>query len=178
MLDNSNINTNWTLFTNLLIEKHAHPLPIIKSANSLDLEIRNFTDDLLAAHKNSSKPYSNRNNWIHPNVKKLIKIRNNVKKKRNPNVKTILNRINKNIKKAFKDYSDKLWEEKLEDLPIDDGSFWNLTKNFKSSKTKIPPSTVPFLLQLKTWIKLDSLHKISKSNFNLGQFLIQSMKTR
>ncbi|GIY96440.1 hypothetical protein CEXT_707391 [Caerostris extrusa] len=41
---NSNINTNWTLFTNLLIEKHAHPLPIINFANSLDLEIRNFTD--------------------------------------------------------------------------------------------------------------------------------------
>ncbi|GIY05793.1 putative RNA-directed DNA polymerase from transposon X-element [Caerostris darwini] len=78
--DNSNINTNWTLFTNLLIEKHAHPLPIINSSNTLDLEIRNFTDDLLAAHKNASKPYNNRNNWIHPNVKKLIKIRNNAKK--------------------------------------------------------------------------------------------------
>ncbi|GIY06889.1 hypothetical protein CDAR_23141 [Caerostris darwini] len=46
--------------------------------------------------------------------------------------------INKNIRKAFKDYSDKLWKEKLEDLQIDDESFWNLTKNFISSKTKIP----------------------------------------
>ncbi|GIX90787.1 putative RNA-directed DNA polymerase from transposon X-element [Caerostris extrusa] len=68
--DNSNININWTFFTNLFIEKHAHPLPIINSANSLDLEIRNFTDDLLAAHRNASKPYNNRNDWIHPNDKK------------------------------------------------------------------------------------------------------------
>ncbi|GIY29063.1 RNA-directed DNA polymerase from mobile element jockey [Caerostris darwini] len=130
------------LFTLELKKKHAPPLPIINSANSLDLEIRNFTDDLLASHRNVSKPYNNRNNWIPPNVKKLIKIRNNAKKNwqilRNLYDKTILNRINKNIKQAFKNYSDKLWKEKLEDLQIDDGSFWNLIKNFKSSKTKIP----------------------------------------
>ncbi|GIX71058.1 hypothetical protein CEXT_623881 [Caerostris extrusa] len=66
------------------------------------------------------------------NVKKLIKILNNAKKNwqtsKNPNDKTILN-----IRKAFKDYSDKLWKEKLEDLQTDDGSFWNHTKYFKSS---------------------------------------------
>ncbi|GIY32940.1 putative RNA-directed DNA polymerase from transposon X-element [Caerostris darwini] len=49
--DNSKINANWILFTNLLIDKHAHPLPIINSSNTLDLEIRNFPDDLLTAHK-------------------------------------------------------------------------------------------------------------------------------
>ncbi|GIX96696.1 putative RNA-directed DNA polymerase from transposon X-element [Caerostris darwini] len=53
--DNSDINTNWTLFTNLLIEKHAHPLPIINYSNTLNLEIHNFTDDILAAHKNANK---------------------------------------------------------------------------------------------------------------------------
>ncbi|GIY27772.1 putative RNA-directed DNA polymerase from transposon X-element [Caerostris extrusa] len=102
--DNSNI--NWTLFTNLLIEKHAHPLPIINSANSLDLEIRNFTDDLLAAHRNASKPCNKQEYLDSPQHQKLIKIRNNAKKNwqisRNPNDKTILNTINKNIKKPSK----------------------------------------------------------------------------
>ncbi|GIY30973.1 RNA-directed DNA polymerase from mobile element jockey [Caerostris darwini] len=134
--ENSNIFTNWTLFTKFLTSIHAKPLPTITSTFTLDEEINKFTNDLLTARQNASKPATNdKKPWTHPNIKKLLQVRNKAKKKwqttRNPNDKTILNRIHKNIKNAFKRYSDNKWKETLEDLQIEDGSFWKMTKRFK-----------------------------------------------
>ncbi|GIY04067.1 RNA-directed DNA polymerase from mobile element jockey, partial [Caerostris darwini] len=140
--DNSNIFTNWTLFTKFLTSIHAKPLPTINSTFTLDEEINKFTNDLLTARRNASKPATNdKKPWTHPNIKKLLQVRNKAKKKwqttRNPNDKTILNRIHKNIKKAFKRYSENKWKETLEDLQIEDGSFWKMTKRFKLPFTKM-----------------------------------------
>ncbi|GIX69855.1 RNA-directed DNA polymerase from mobile element jockey [Caerostris extrusa] len=73
----------------------------------------------------------------------------------------------KTSEKPSKDYSDKLWKEKLEDLQTDDGSFWNLTKNFKSSVTKISHLNSTISTAVKDLYKAEPIAQKLEKQFQL-----------
>ncbi|GIY87012.1 hypothetical protein CDAR_231381 [Caerostris darwini] len=55
----------------------------------------------------------------------------------NRNDKTILNRINKNIKINFKNNADKILEDEVMELQRHDGSLWGFANAFKNIRIKV-----------------------------------------
>ncbi|GFX72070.1 hypothetical protein TNCV_2346581 [Trichonephila clavipes] len=95
-----------------------HTFPDIHTPEDIDMQIAAFTDKLLQAYNNASKPLKNNHTfYISGDLKQLFKDRNRARKTwrytRSPADKNTLNILQKKIKKIIQNYDQKQWDEAL-----------------------------------------------------------------
>ncbi|GFT45918.1 RNA-directed DNA polymerase from mobile element jockey [Trichonephila clavipes] len=143
--------------------------------HSLDIEklTTDITSNILHAYDLSSKPVRNSNKtYIDSDLKSLFKQRNRARKTwqftRDPNDKTILNRLQNKINRKVNALSQKQWEDKLTSLDPEDGSLWNMAKGFRKKRSPISALTGPTGIAYTDTQKAETLANALGDQFQLN----------
>ncbi|GBN54312.1 RNA-directed DNA polymerase from mobile element jockey [Araneus ventricosus] len=166
-------NTDWGKFQNYL-RNHVEYKPY-RISNEMDIEeaVCNFEKNLQNAHRFATKIVKkSTSTYIHPNIKDLIKTRNNTKKDwqtlRNPSIKTELNRIEKLIKKLENESRQKDKTEELETLNPENGTLCTKAKIMRRKAQKIPALKGEFKLALSDPDKAETIALSLEKQFSLN----------
>ncbi|GBM88804.1 RNA-directed DNA polymerase from mobile element jockey [Araneus ventricosus] len=139
--------TNWNLFKNKLESINLINSMDINTPEMLENIVERFEEDILAAKIAASNPIPQNQNYIDPRIRNIRKERNLARKTfqttRDPALKRITNKLNKEIIKLSDKLEDENYTNKLVNANTQDGSFWNLTGSFKKKKQDIPTLNGP-----------------------------------
>ncbi|GFS96666.1 putative RNA-directed DNA polymerase from transposon X-element [Nephila pilipes] len=138
--------TKWTSFQSHLKELLPGN-PKINTKEEIDEAIVNFNNQYHSAINCSSKlkiiqsqPYT-----IPPSLRRKIKIKNIARKRwqetEDPRYKTTLNKLNKEVKKLFKEIKKNSWKNLFKDAQPDDLSLHKIINNRKKKKNRHSAST-------------------------------------
>ncbi|GFT71472.1 RNA-directed DNA polymerase from mobile element jockey [Trichonephila clavipes] len=166
------VTTDW----NLLDTPSKLPLHSNQSQHTReDIEklTADITSNILHAYDLSSKPIQNKNKtFIDSDLKSLFKQRNRARKTwqftRDPNDKTILNRLQNKIHRKVNALSQKQWEDKLTSLDPEDGSLWNMAKGFRKKRSPISALTGPTGIAYTDAQKAETLANALEDQFQLN----------
>lgn len=138
--------TDWNLFQSALDTIIITGNPIIETKTDVDTHIGFFTNAIVTALKNSTPEASKKPRKIFElpaNILNLIKTKNSIRKRwqayRNPNTKTLLNNLTKEIKDKISMYRTMQWDHTVESLETQDLSLWRMTKALLKIPDKCPP---------------------------------------
>ncbi|GFW95129.1 RNA-directed DNA polymerase from mobile element jockey [Trichonephila clavipes] len=110
--------------------------------------------------------------YIDSDLKSLFKQRNRARKTwqftRDPNDKTILNRLQNKIHRKVNALSQKQWEDKLTSLDPEDGSLWNMAKGFRKKRSPISALTGPTGIAYTDTQKAETLANALEDQFQLN----------
>ncbi|GFY77105.1 putative RNA-directed DNA polymerase from transposon X-element [Trichonephila inaurata madagascariensis] len=136
------LNTTWSIFTNILANPDNFELPTANSTQEIDSQVSNLTNEILNAHASASKPfYHSEQPYVQGELKDLIKERNKARKtwqlSRHPQHKAELNRLQNKIKRKIYHYRQQAWEDNLSTLNAEDNSLWGIAKAFRKKSAPI-----------------------------------------
>lgn len=137
---------NWLQFQNYL-ENNPLPFPTVNNSVDLDLATEKLTNHINKATDHATFSFfKNNHSFIPPPyIRQLIRNRNNIRRNfqfiRDPHLKTELNRLNRKIKAAFQNETQKSWNSFLKTITPEDNSIWILKKKLNKNFTVIPPLT-------------------------------------
>ncbi|GFY66418.1 uncharacterized protein TNIN_476402 [Trichonephila inaurata madagascariensis] len=138
------LNTTWSIFTNILANPDNFELPTANSTQEIDSQVSNLTNEILNARMNSLNLfYHSEQPYVQGELKELIKERNKARKtwqlSRHPQHKAELNRLQNKIKRKIYHYRQQAWEDNLSTLNAEDNSLWGIAKAFrKKSALNVP----------------------------------------
>ncbi|GFW41661.1 hypothetical protein TNCV_2108711, partial [Trichonephila clavipes] len=164
--------TDWNLFRHTL--KTNTPFQPITAHSREEIEklTADITSNILHAYDLSSKPIQNKNKtYIDSDLKSLFKQRNRARKTwqftRDPNDKTILNRLQNKIHRKVNALTQKQWEDKLTSLDPEDGSLRNMAKGFRKKRSHLGPDR-PHRNCLHRHSKAETLANALENQFQLN----------
>lgn len=145
---NTTTKINWDLYHNILV-KDDIATTNHNNTNEVEKDIEKITKNMQNAidKATTTKKYSNTFMKLPREIKVIIKERNKLRKNYqrtlDPGIKNRVKEMNANIKKKCSIYKKKQWEEKIENLSVENNSVWKLAKalktepyNYKTLKTK------------------------------------------
>jgi hypothetical protein len=144
-------NGNWDKYRRI-IHYHISPSRLnatnIDNVDQIEEHIEKFLK-LLEHARDRSIPMSFHNRYklcLPDELKKCIKIKNSVRKKwqrnRIPFIKAIVNRMEKDIKKAINKIRNDNWQVKLSNIKPSNQSVWSTARMLKNDKKLLPPLKV------------------------------------
>ncbi|GFY38498.1 RNA-directed DNA polymerase from mobile element jockey [Trichonephila inaurata madagascariensis] len=75
------LNTTWSIFTNILANPDKFELPTANSTEEIDSQVSSLTNEIVNAHARASKPfYHSKQPYVQGELKELIKERNKARK--------------------------------------------------------------------------------------------------
>ncbi|GFT28420.1 RNA-directed DNA polymerase from mobile element jockey, partial [Nephila pilipes] len=141
---NTYLFTNWNKFQNYLSDSITGNPPI-NNIEEVDTAIENFNSCISTAINQASickvlnKPHSN----LPLSIRRVIKEKNNIRKiwqdTRDPNYKTLLNRMRKKINKLIRIHNKNTTDNFLETARAEDSTLHDLVKSTKKTVQIIPP---------------------------------------
>lgn len=138
--------TDWTVYSNTLIYKYDElPLPKIDTTEDIEIEIKNLNEILTLAKTDSTEIDIRKPDYLKLpiEIKKKIRERNRIRRiyqnNFDPNLKPLINQLNREIKEESRKYKNECWDDKLQSLNISDNSVWRLSKCLKKEKPIYKP---------------------------------------
>ncbi|GFT16204.1 probable RNA-directed DNA polymerase from transposon X-element [Trichonephila clavipes] len=167
------VTTDWNLFRHTLKTNTSFRPITAHSREDIEKLTTDITSNILYAYDLSSKPVHNSNKtYIDSDLKSLFKQRNRARKTwqftRDPNDKTILNRLQNKINRKVNALSQKQWEDELTSLDPEDGSLWNMTKGFRKKRSPISALTGPTGIAYTDTQKAETLANALEDQFQLN----------
>ncbi|GFU66258.1 RNA-directed DNA polymerase from mobile element jockey [Trichonephila clavipes] len=167
------VTTDWNLFRHTLKTNTSFQPITAHSREEIEKLTANITSNILHAYDLSSKPIQNKNKtYIDSDLKSLFKQRNRARKTwqftRDPNDKTILNRLQNKIHRKVNALTQKQWEDKLTSLDPEDGSLWNMAKGFRKKRSPISALTGPTGIAYTDTQKAETLANALEDQFQLN----------
>ncbi|GFX02155.1 RNA-directed DNA polymerase from mobile element jockey [Trichonephila clavipes] len=165
------VTTDWNLFRHTLKTNTSFRPITAHSREDIEKLTTDITSNILRAYDLSSKPVRNNNKtYIDSDLKSLFKQRNRARKTwqftRDPNDKTILNRLQNKINRKVNALTQKQWEDKLTSLDPEDGSLWNMAKGFRKKRSPISALTGPTGIAFTDTQKAETLAISLESQLN------------
>ncbi|GFW14631.1 probable RNA-directed DNA polymerase from transposon BS [Trichonephila clavipes] len=137
------VTTDWAAFRELLSPAHYtfHPITA-RTGEDVDTQVADLTDAIINTHALSSKPIRGGNSYyVSEEIRQLMIERNRARKvwqfTRDPSDKRVLNNIQNRIHRKVKAFQNKTWEDELRALDPDDGSLWEMSKEFRKKKSPV-----------------------------------------
>ncbi|GFX36726.1 hypothetical protein TNCV_1543301 [Trichonephila clavipes] len=116
--------------------------------------------------------HNNNKTYIDSDLKSLFKQLNRARKiwqfTRDPNDKTILNRLQDKINRKVNALTQKQWEDKLTSLDPEDGFLWNMAKGFRKKRSPISDLTGPTGIAYTDTQKAERLANSLENQFQLN----------
>ncbi|GFV11014.1 probable RNA-directed DNA polymerase from transposon X-element [Trichonephila clavipes] len=167
------VTTDWNLFRHTLKTNTSFQPITAHSREDIEKLTADITSNILHAYDLSSKPIQNKNKtYIDSDLKSLFKQRNRPRKTwqftRDPNDKTILNRLQNKIHRKVNALTQKQWEDKLTSLDPEDGSLWNMAKGFRKKRSPISALTGPTGIAYTDTQKAETLANALEDQFQLN----------
>ncbi|GFT43964.1 RNA-directed DNA polymerase from mobile element jockey [Trichonephila clavipes] len=167
------VTTDWNLFRHTLKFTTSFQPITAHSRGDIEKLTADITSNILHAYDLSSKPIQNKNKtYIDSDLKSLFKQRNRARKTwqftRDPNDKTILNRLQNKIHRKVNALTQKQWEDKLTSLDPEDGSLWNMAKGFRKKRSPISALTGPTGIAYTDTQKAETLANALEDQFQLN----------
>lgn len=134
--------TNWHQFKETI---KIRPI-VINSTQDIDLMAKQLREDITEAVNNSSKTRTvdtrtDIPDYIKTKINRKRQILKQYKRTLHPETKTLLNQITNEVKEDIRAHFNRKWENKLENLDIEDNTLWDTARALKlvDNKRKIPP---------------------------------------
>ncbi|GFU67614.1 probable RNA-directed DNA polymerase from transposon X-element [Trichonephila clavipes] len=167
------LNTNWNLFTNTLANTENCHLPHATSTPEIESQVRELTNEILAAHAKASRPMTHSEPpFVQGELKQLFKERNRARKlwqfTKFPQHKTDLNRIQNKIKRKVGQYRQQVWEDHLTSLDAKGGSLWGTARAFRKKASPICALNGPNGVALSDTNKTELIALSLESQFQLN----------
>ncbi|GFV33617.1 RNA-directed DNA polymerase from mobile element jockey [Trichonephila clavipes] len=167
------VTTDCNLFKHTLKTNTSFRPITAHSREDIEKLTTDITSNILHTYELSSRPVLNKNKtYIDSDLKSLFKQRNKARKiwqyKRDPNDKTILNRLQNKINRKVNALAQKQWEEKLTSLDPEDGSLRNMAKGFRKKRSPISELTGPTGITYKGTQKAETLANLLENQFQLN----------
>lgn len=138
--------TDWKQFRDCLDVSLVSVNPTIQSKEDVDYHILELTEKLTAAlHASTPKPRPKKSDTydLPMRIRKSIAAKNKLRKLwqklRRPLLKSLLNKMEADIKKMINTYRNETWNDKLSSLNVSDKSLWQMTKCILQVPMKFPP---------------------------------------
>ncbi|GFT04060.1 probable RNA-directed DNA polymerase from transposon X-element [Trichonephila clavipes] len=167
------VTTDCNLFRHTLKTNTSFQPITTHSREDIEKLTTDITSNILHAYDLSSKPVHNNNKtYVDSDLKSFFKQRNRARKiwlfTRDPNDKTILNRLQNKINRKVNALTQKQWEDKLTSLDPEDGSLWNMAKGFRKKRSPISALTGPTGIAYTDTQKAETLANSLENQFQLN----------
>ncbi|GFU35118.1 RNA-directed DNA polymerase from mobile element jockey, partial [Trichonephila clavipes] len=167
------VTTDWNLFRHTLKTNTSFRPITAHSREDIEKLTTDITSNILHAYDLSSKPvHNNSKTYVDSDLKSLFKQRNRARKiwqfTRDPNDKTILNRLQNQINRKVNALTQKQWEDKLTSLDLEDGSLWNMSKGYRKKRSPISALTGPTRIAYTDTQKAETLANSLENQFQLN----------
>ncbi|GBM80715.1 RNA-directed DNA polymerase from mobile element jockey [Araneus ventricosus] len=167
-----NTKINWNKFRNHLTNCNIPNPNEIKSPAVIDSFVESYENAIMEAKIAASNPITNNQSYIDPRIRKLNNERNFARrmaqKYRTPVLRSIANKLNKQINKLNDKIENENYVNTLINVNTDDGSFWNFVRPFNRKINKIPTLNGPATIAQPDTEKANCLADSLEKQFQLN----------
>lgn len=161
--------TDWISYKNNL-KNYIGPVQTITNIPELEKAVEQFTDAIIKAKNAATRNINNTDQQRLPRLlRELIKRKNQARRRyqRNcsPQSRAEKNRLQNEVSNLLRERAQQQWEQLLQDINMEDGSLWSLTKSLRKTKQNIPPLQTANGLAYQDAEKTDALAESMEKQF-------------